>query len=74
MTGVLDYLAAGLVGGTVLALITFAITRLLERRAPAALLAALWSIVLIKFVIPFGPSSSLSLSSLRKWSRSASTP
>ena len=49
--------------GTFLAAATWLVTRFVSRRARPALHAALWIIVLVKFVVPFGPSWSLSLAS-----------
>ena len=61
---VMSYLGRGLVDGTVLAAITglFAVT--VFRRARPAVLSAMWTIVLIKFVVPFGPKLPISVSGL----------
>lgn len=55
-------LESSLVHGTVLAIITWLLTRTLLRNARPALVSALWSIVLIKFLVPVGPEVPLSLS------------
>lgn len=63
--GVLWHLAStGLIHGTVLALITTVLGATLLRRARPALMAALWTIVLLKFLIPLGPEMPLSISGL----------
>lgn len=49
--------------GTLLAGATWFVSRFVSRRARPALHAALWIIVLVKFIVPFGPSWSLSLAS-----------
>ena len=54
----------GLLHGTVLALITAVLGATLLRRARPALMAALWTIVLLKFLIPLGPEMPLSISGL----------
>lgn len=51
-----------LLQGTVLALIAWALAQTLLRRARPALVAALWSIVLVKFALPVGPAMPFSLS------------
>ncbi len=50
-----------LVFGTLAAALTWLLVKVLRRRLAPALEAALWSIVLIKFLVPIGPSSSFSL-------------
>lgn len=57
-----DWLAVGLVHGTALALLTGLALATVLRRARPALVAALWTIVLLKFLVPVGPRSDLSLS------------
>lgn len=54
----------GLLHGTVLAAITALVCATLLRRARPALLAALWTVVLIKFLAPLGPELPVSLSGL----------
>ena len=56
--------ATGLIHGTVLAALTALAGATLLRRASPALLGALWTIVLIKFVVPLGPGLPVSLSGL----------
>jgi len=58
-----DWLAVGLVHGTALALVTGIAVATVLRRARPALVAALWTIVLLKFLIPVGPRADISLSS-----------
>ncbi len=53
-----------LVHGTVLAALAWLLTRTVLRRARPAVIAALWAIVLVKFVVPVGPSMPWSVSSL----------
>lgn len=55
------FLGTTLVHGTVLAVVTAAIV-MLFRRARPALLSALWSVVLLKFLLPVAPASPFSLS------------
>jgi beta-lactamase regulating signal transducer with metallopeptidase domain len=57
-----DWLATGLVHGTALALLTGLAVATVLRRARPALVAALWIIVLLKFLVPVGPRTDLSLS------------
>lgn len=54
--------ATGLIHGTILAALTALAGATLLRRASPALLAALWTVVLLKFVIPLGPALPVSLS------------
>ncbi len=58
-----DWLAVGLVHGTALAILTALALATVLRRARPALVAALWTIVLLKFLVPIGPRAHLSLSS-----------
>jgi beta-lactamase regulating signal transducer with metallopeptidase domain len=53
-----------LVHGTALAVIAWAVSATLLRRARPAIVAALWSIVLLKFVVPVGPAMPWSVSSM----------
>lgn len=66
LEGILDAIwglvATGLVHGTILAALTALAGATLLRRASPALLAALWTVVLLKFVIPLGPALPVSLS------------
>lgn len=68
LAGILDAIwglaATGLIHGTILAALTALAGATLLRRASPALLAALWTIVLLKFVIPLGPALPVSLSGL----------
>jgi beta-lactamase regulating signal transducer with metallopeptidase domain len=52
-----------LVHGTVLAAIAWLVSATLLRRARPALIAALWTVVIVKFVLPVGPALPWSLSS-----------
>lgn len=58
-----DWLLIGLVHGTALAILTAVALATVLRRARPALVAALWTIVLLKFLVPIGPRADLSLSS-----------
>ena len=60
---VADWLAAGAVHGTAVALLTGLLMVTVLRRARPALIAALWSLVLLKFLVPIGPRATVSLSS-----------
>jgi beta-lactamase regulating signal transducer with metallopeptidase domain len=60
---VLFWVIQSLVYGTLLALITWILLRLLNRRIPAALQGLFWLVVLVKFVIPVGPALPFSLAS-----------
>jgi beta-lactamase regulating signal transducer with metallopeptidase domain len=66
LEGILDAIwglaATGLIHGTILAALTALAGATLLRRSSPALLAALWTIVLLKFVIPLGPALPVSLS------------
>jgi len=61
---VLDWVAQALIWGTVLAGLTWAVTKVVGKRMSPALLAGLWALVLVKFVLPIGPEWSLSLPTL----------
>jgi beta-lactamase regulating signal transducer with metallopeptidase domain len=63
-SGLLGWIAQALVFGTVLAGLTWVVTRVLGERVSPALLAGLWSLVLVKFVLPIGPEWSFSLPSM----------
>ena len=52
-----------LVHGTVLAAIAWLVSATLLRRARPAVIAALWTVVIVKFVLPVGPALPWSLSS-----------
>jgi len=56
--------ASGLMHGTLLAVITGVLCLTLLRRARPTLIATLWTIVLIKFVLPVGPGMPVSVNSL----------
>jgi beta-lactamase regulating signal transducer with metallopeptidase domain len=60
-TACLDWVGHALVFGTLVAILTWLLLRLLRGRASAGLQMALWSIVLVKFLIPVGPGWSFSL-------------
>ncbi len=63
-TVLLIWLGKAIVFGTVLAVATLLLTALLPRRIRPTLEGALWTIVLIKFLIPAGPGWSISMASL----------
>ena len=58
---ILSWIAQALLLGTALAGLTWLLTRLLRHRGRPAFEAALWLIVLIKFLVPTGPAWSLPL-------------
>ena len=60
----LTWMWRAVVFGTTLAGLTYLLTRLPRLRIGPAVEAALWSVVLIKFLIPVGPAWSFSLSSV----------
>lgn len=57
-------LGIALIHGTLLAAIAAVLTVTLLRRARPAVHAALWAIVLVKFLVPLGPGARFSLASL----------
>jgi len=59
----LAWLGHALLFGTLLAGLTGLLVKLLRRHVPPAFVAALWCIVLVKFLVPIGPDWSLSLAS-----------
>lgn len=61
---VLEALATALTHGTVLAALAALVSVTVLRRARPAVRAALWTVVLLKFVLPFGPGARFSLASL----------
>ena len=61
---VLGWVWQALVYGTLLAGLTWVVTRVVRAWAAAALHTALWIIVLIKFLVPVGPSWSHSMASV----------
>ncbi|HEU5056083.1 MAG TPA: M56 family metallopeptidase [Kofleriaceae bacterium] len=63
LQGAGDWLLTGLVHGTALALLTALALATVLRRTRPALVAALWTIVLVKFLVPVGPRADFSLSS-----------
>ena len=60
----LVWLGKALLFGTLLAGLTWLPARLLRRKIPPAFEVALWTIVLVRFLIPLGPGWSWSLPSL----------
>ena len=68
-SGIFDWIGQALLFGTVLAGLTSLLTRVLRRRLRPAFEAALWSVVLIKFLVPTGPPCSFSLASVCATSR-----
>ena len=53
--------ATGLIHGTILAILTAVACATLLRRARPAVVATLWTVVLLKFVVPVGPALPVSL-------------
>ena len=60
---VVDWITTGLLHGTALAALTGLAAVTVLRRARPAVMAALWTVVLLKFLVPIGPRTPLSLSS-----------
>jgi hypothetical protein len=61
---VVSWLGQALLLGTVLAGLTWLLVKLVDRQAHPHAVAVLWSVVLLKFLIPIGPAASFSLGSL----------
>ncbi|MCA9251591.1 MAG: hypothetical protein KDA54_10715 [Phycisphaerales bacterium] len=72
----LAWMGQALLYGTLLAGLTWLFVRLFQKRIPSSFQAALWCIVLIKFIVPMGPGWSFSLESLCEslWQSSATMP
>lgn len=70
----IDWILQAVIFGSALALLTWLVTVTLFRRTGSALHAALWMIVLIKFLVPTGPAWSLSLTNLMPDVRLAAAP
>ncbi|MBI1853396.1 MAG: M56 family metallopeptidase [Planctomycetes bacterium] len=63
VTPLLHWLGLAILWGTALALVTAAILAVVGRHARPALHATLWLVVLVKFLVPAGPSWGFSLAS-----------
>ena len=63
-SALLGWVAQALVLGTVLAGLTWAVTTIFDNRISPAVVAGLWALVLVKFVLPVGPEWAYSLPSL----------
>ncbi|MBK9030841.1 MAG: M56 family metallopeptidase [Myxococcales bacterium] len=63
-----------LIHGTILAIVAAALAATLLRRARPAVLAALWLVVLCKFLLPIGPGARFSLASLYDRATAEPTP
>jgi beta-lactamase regulating signal transducer with metallopeptidase domain len=61
---IIEALGTSLVFGTALAVVAWVLSITLLRRARPAVLAAMWTVVLLKFLVPVGPGSRYSLASL----------
>jgi len=59
-----EVVAVTVVHGTVLAAAAWLLTRTALRRARPGAIAAVWTVVLVKFVVPFGPAMPYSVSDL----------
>ncbi|MCA9244580.1 MAG: M48 family metalloprotease [Phycisphaerales bacterium] len=70
---VLLWLAQAVVIGTALAMATWLVARVAFRKAPPALVFALWTVVLIKFIAPIGPVWSLGGAATNLWKWAAPT-
>ncbi len=60
----IEFLESGLVYGSLLAVATAILAATVLRRARPAVIAMLWTIVLVKFVVPIGPATPVSLNGL----------
>jgi beta-lactamase regulating signal transducer with metallopeptidase domain len=60
--------------GTVLAAAAWVLTRTVLRRARPAAIAALWTVVLVKFAVPFGPAMPYSISDVIEAFRDGGAP
>ncbi|MBZ0236500.1 MAG: hypothetical protein K8M05_29505, partial [Deltaproteobacteria bacterium] len=63
-SGVVGALGTSLLFGTALALAAWLLSITLLRRARPAVIAALWTVVLLKFLVPVGPGATYSLASV----------
>jgi beta-lactamase regulating signal transducer with metallopeptidase domain len=61
---VVSWLGQALLLGTILAGLTWLLVKLVDRQSHPDVIAVLWSVVLLKFLIPIGPAASFSLGSL----------
>lgn len=68
---VLQWLGSAILYGSVLAIVTWVLVQTVLRRARPAVHGALWLIVLLKFVVPFGPAWTYSIdtgiTAMRQW-------
>lgn len=62
--GVFNWILGALVYGTLAAGVTWLLVLTVFRRARPAVHGLLWTLVLVKFLIPFGPEASFSLASM----------
>src|SRR5688572_10673996 len=62
--GLLRLVGLAVLHGTVLAAVAWLLSATLLRRARPAVLAALWTVALVKFALPVGPAMPWSLSDL----------
>jgi len=60
----LQWVAQAMLYGTLTAVAAWALLKILRRRVSPAVQGLFWTIVLIKFLVPIGPGSTFSLSSL----------
>ncbi len=60
----LDWVLSAIILGTLLAIATWALVRFALRRSTLPLISLFWILVLVKFLVPFGPAWSLSATSL----------
>ncbi len=61
------WMSRGVVFGTLLALLTWALTSTVLRRAGSGVHALFWTIVLLKFLVPLGPAWVMSFENLVAW-------
>ena len=72
--GVLGLLGAALLHGTLLAAVALVAAATVLRRARPGVIAALWTVVLLKFLVPIGPGARWSLASLVDGLRARAEP
>lgn len=73
-TTLLQWLGLSLLYGTLLAGFTWLLMRTAFRRAGLACAAVIWSVVLLKFIVPAGPGFAFSLATLIESTRTAIAP
>ena len=59
-----DFIVKGSIAATILGIIILIVEFILKKRVSPKIIYSLWVIVLLKFLIPYGPESSLSIYSV----------